>query len=649
MLIALAAVAPALARAAPGPSAGQLYAFGENFGGQLGNATSEGTLQPNPTPTPVTQPGVGAQVTQVAGGEGFSLAATAAGQLYAFGFNTFGQLGNSTDNGMYVPNATAALVALPGPVTQVAGGGSHSLALTSTGQLYAFGANFSGQLGNPTNQGTEEANPTPSLVTLPGATGPATQVAAGGEQSLVVTSSGQLYAFGNNYNGQLGNTTNTGKSLPNATPTQVTLLGASGPVTQVAAGAFYSLALTSAGQLYAFGDNVSGQLGRTTNNGNHNANPTPEQVSLPGASGPVTQIAAGYEHSLALTSSGQLYAFGDNQYGQLGSLVNSGSGAPNPTPSPVTLPGARGMIVQISAGYFQSLALTASGQLYAFGDNQYGALGNTTNLGSEAPNATPTQVGLSSAATIITLARGSLATHSLVAIAPLGVTATSLPAGAVGVPYVAQAQAGGGVVPYSWSASNLPPGLSIDRQSGVISGTPSAAGSYPAMLTVTDSSGIEASALLLIPVNPLPSAIQALPAPRISGARQSASRWREGGKLAHISRHKTRLPVGSTFSFSLNEQASVSFAFTQQVSGRKVGRRCVTKTRMNARRKGCTRTVTAGTLSFTAHGGINRVVFQGHISRSKWLAPGRYTLVITARNAAAQESTPVTLSFTIVR
>jgi hypothetical protein len=210
-------------------------------------------------------------------------------------------------------------------------------------------------------------------------------------------------------------------------------------------------------------------------------------------------------------------------------------------------------------------------------------------------------------------------------------------------------QAGGGVASYRWSASNLPPGISIDRQSGVISGTPSTVGSYPAMLTVTDSSGIEASALLLIPINPLPSAIQALPAPRISGARQSASRWREGRKLAHISRHKTRLPVGSTFSFSLNEQASVSFAFTQKVKGRKVGRSCVAKTRMNARRKGCTRTVTAGTLSFIAHGGINRVVFQGHISRSTRLAPGRYTLVITARNAAAQESTPVRLGFTIVR
>jgi hypothetical protein len=217
------------------------------------------------------------------------------------------------------------------------------------------------------------------------------------------------------------------------------------------------------------------------------------------------------------------------------------------------------------------------------------------------------------------------------------------------VPYVAQVQAGGGVAPYRWSASNLPPGLSIDRQSGVISGTPSAAGSYPAMLTVTDSSGIEASALLLIPINAPPSAIQVLPAPRISGARQSASRWREGGKLAHISRHKTRLPIGSTFSFSLNEQASVSFTFTQQLAGRRVGHECVARTKKNRHKQVCKRTVMAGALGFTGHAGINKVVFQGRVSSSKKLKPGTYTLILTATNSAGARSAAVSLRFTIVR
>ena len=115
-------------------------------------------------------------------------------------------------------------------------------------------------------------------------------------------------------------------------PTLVSQPGQSGPVTQIAAGGSHSLAVTSSGQLYAFGANAVGQLGNATNNGTNNPNPTPTPVSLPGQSGQITQIAAGDGHSLVLTSSGQLDAFGANRVGQLGSATNSGTNNPNPTP-----------------------------------------------------------------------------------------------------------------------------------------------------------------------------------------------------------------------------------------------------------------------------------------------------------------------------
>ena len=116
------------------------------------------------------------------------------------------------------------------------------------------------------------------------------------------------------------------------------------------------------------------------------------------------------------------------------------------------------------------------------------------------------------------------------------------------------------------------------------------------------------------------------PRPVVQHARQSATRWREGNRLARISRAKT--PTGTTFSFSLNEQATVTFSFT-----RRVGRR----------------TVTAGRLTFTGHSGTNKVAFQGRISPVKKLRPGRYTLVITATNSAGARSAPKSLSFTIVK
>ena len=198
--------------------------------------------------------------------------------------------------------------------------------------------NRSAQLGNSTNNGTTNPNPTPTLVGLPGSSGEVVQVAAGGAHSVALTSTGQLYAFGENRSGQLGNATNNGTTNPNPTPTRVTLPGSSGQVVRIAAGGGHSLALTSTGQLYAFGDNQFGQLGEVTNNGTTDPNPTPTLVGLPGASGPVVQIAAGSRHSLALTSSGQAYAFGGNTDGELGNPTNSGTGSANPSATPVSLP-----------------------------------------------------------------------------------------------------------------------------------------------------------------------------------------------------------------------------------------------------------------------------------------------------------------------
>jgi hypothetical protein len=137
------------------------------------------------------------------------------------------------------------------------------------------------------------------------------------------------------------------------------------------------------------------------------------------------------------------------------------------------------------------------------------------------------------------------------------------------------------------------------------------------------------------------------PPPVVRDARQSTTRWREGNRLARISRAKT--PTGTTFSFSLNEQATVTFGFAQSTSGRKVGGKCVAQTEKNRRKRACERTVTAGTLTFTGHSGTDEVAFQGRISAVEKLKPGHYTLVITATNSAGEHSAPQSLSFTVVK
>jgi hypothetical protein len=107
--------------------------------------------------------------------------------------------------------------------------------------------------------------------------------------------------------------------------------------------------------------------------------------------------------------------------------------------------------------------------------------------------------------------------------------------------------------------------------------------------------------------------------------------------------------VGTTFRFVLNQRSPVTFAFTQQVAGRKVGGKCVAQTNRNRRSPSCKRTVTQGTLSFTGRSGLNKVAFQGQISRSKKLPLGAYTLQIGALNPAGKRSTGRSLSFSIVR
>jgi hypothetical protein len=106
--------------------------------------------------------------------------------------------------------------------------------------------------------------------------------------------------------------------------------------------------------------------------------------------------------------------------------------------------------------------------------------------------------------------------------------------------------------------------------------------------------------------------------------------------------------VGTTFSVTLNELATVDFSFTGRVDGRTTDHKCVAKSAKNATHKVCERTVVVGTLGFTGHPGMNKVAFQGRVSRLKRLESGRYTLVITATNAAGQRSTRRNLTFTVL-
>ncbi len=166
--------------------------------------------------------------------------------------------------------------------------------------------------------------------------------------------------------------------------------------------------------------------------------------------------------------------------------------------------------------------------------------------------------------------------------------------------------------------------------------TPTQPGLYTCRVTATNHAGSSTQTSAAVQISSAP--------PIVSGAAETHRVWRRGRKLAQISasKGKKKPPVGTTFSFSLNERASVKFSFFRGAHVRKCGRKLGA-----AKARGCLPLRAAGALSFTGHSGTNRVVFQGRISRSKALKPGRYTLIITATNAAGQQSNRQSLRFTI--
>lgn len=211
------------------------------------------------------------------------------------------------------PFGTSAPMQVPGlqNISAVSAGGGHYLALDRSGQVWAWGNNTSGQLGVDS---AESRIDTPSLVN---GLSDIISIAAGYSHSLAADFSGQVYAWGSNGNGQLGNNTTANSSTPQA------VLNIKKAV-RVSAGNETSMALTSDNQVYTWGNGEYGQLGSGNTN---NSCTKPEAINL-GSYNPPVQFASGMNHNILLNSRGTVYTWGRNRDGQLGTDKNSNSTVP---------------------------------------------------------------------------------------------------------------------------------------------------------------------------------------------------------------------------------------------------------------------------------------------------------------------------------
>jgi PKD repeat protein len=175
-------------------------------------------------------------------------------------------------------------------------------------------------------------------------------------------------------------------------------------------------------------------------------------------------------------------------------------------------------------------------------------------------------------------------------------------------------------------------------------------GSYTVRASSVDTLSNTTSTTANITIAPAPTQTTPTPATlALTHVSQAHRRWREGAKHATIARKPKRAPVGTSFSFTVNETARVGFAFTQTVSGRKVSGKCQPSTKHNHGDPRCRRTITRATPTYTTTTGRHQLAFQGQTSKHKRLPPGAYTLTLTATNASGRRSRPHTLRFTIVR
>ena len=328
------------------------------------------TVSPGAVPPAATAIAAGGQHSQ-------TCALVSTGNVDCWGANYFGQLG---DGSLISSDTPVEAIGITDP-TQASVGGDHVCALLPTGQIDCWGSNEYGQLGNGITTGPDEcpfADPPAACSTEPvevtGVTD-ASHVAAGGDQTCAVLSSGHVECWGSNQFDALGDGSAIGpeecgpyRIACSAAPVEVTGIT---DATQVSAGGGQTCVLLSTGHIDCWGRNGYGQLG----DGSTEDSDVPVEVL--GIS-EATQVSAGGDFTCALLSAGDVDCWGDGELGELGDGATSRSDTPLGTAGITDA-------TQVSAGGDQACALLPTGQIDCWGANYDGQLGDGSTEDSDVP------------------------------------------------------------------------------------------------------------------------------------------------------------------------------------------------------------------------------------------------------------------------
>lgn len=352
----VAAARPASPRATDARSAGV-----DQWGLIFESASVRHHLRPAPTPIPGL---VGATAVLAGNSDAYAIVE---GQVWGWGWGANGELGDGEEVNSFT---TPKQVGFPAGVTIAAIGEAfdNGYAIDSTGRGWAWGKNTDGSLclGEPHHQLTPQpVTGLPSTV----------EAVAGGESHVLwLGTDGRVYACGKQPFGQLGN----GSTKTEESPVQVQGLPAGDPVVAISAGDNFSAALTASGKLFMWGADDWGQLGNgmtTTDETLPVQVPgTYSQVSCGGGSGANSRgliDGSNSSHVLAITTSGQLMAWGNDSAGQLGDGRTGYEDSPVPVAAPAGV-----TFVKVAAGGVTSVALDSEGNVWTWGSGGVGQLGN---------------------------------------------------------------------------------------------------------------------------------------------------------------------------------------------------------------------------------------------------------------------------------
>nr|XP_043875891.1 retinitis pigmentosa GTPase regulator b isoform X2 [Solea senegalensis] len=290
---------------------------------------------------------------KIACGDEHTALITENGKLFMFGSNNWGQLGLGSKQTVTKPTCVKALKSEK--VRLVACGRNHTLICTAQGKVYSSGGNSEGQLG----LGHCEERTAFQRVQALDSHGPIKMLAAGSNTSAALTETGKLFMWGDNTEGQIG----LGKESHASVPQEVSV---GQPVSCVSCGYYHSALVTVDGALYTFGERDSGKLGLGTDQLPKHRLPQP----VKSIKEPVTQVACGGGHTVALTEEG-VYTFGLGQFGQLGhGTFIFESRLPR-----LAEHFRKGRVCHVTCGENHTAVITDGGLLYTFGDGRHGKLG----------------------------------------------------------------------------------------------------------------------------------------------------------------------------------------------------------------------------------------------------------------------------------